>query len=146
MQTNYYCWSMQTMLASSQNTEGEQELLGFQCFSLQAINWIYCRKIWMRSCMFGTASLADGKGEYPPPPNLFISLRNNYHFVQMELPRGAIIFLDWILYWHMKWINIFVSELECIKFHYSINKMKEAVHLVQSPRGKNSNHHEMLHT
>lgn len=49
---------------------------------------------------------------------------------------GAIFVPDWILYWHMKWINIFNSELECFKFHYTINKMKGAVNLVQSPWGK----------
>jgi hypothetical protein len=49
---------------------------------------------------------------------------------------GAIIFLDWVFYRHMKWINIFVSELECITSHYSINKMEEPVNLVQRPRGE----------
>lgn len=47
----------------------------------------------------------------------------------------------------MKGINILVSVLECIKFHYSINKMKEAVNLVQSPGGVGeSNHCETTHS
>lgn len=79
-------------------------------------------------------------------PNLFISFQSNYHSVWLQLWEVQYLFLIGFLYWHMKWINISVSELECIKFHYSINKMKEAVNLVQSLRGKKSNHHETLHT
>lgn len=50
---------------------------------------------------------------------------------------GAVPTLDWILDWHVKWITTFASELECVKFYYSINKMKDAVNLVQSPWGEN---------
>lgn len=90
-------------------------------------------KIW-KSPTLETASLVDSKEQHPHPKLVYFFSKQLALCMIVAL-RGEIFILDWILYWHIKWINILVSVWEYIKFHYSINKMKEAVNLVQSPRG-----------